>query len=186
MITSVVFSVVKFQNSEGQDVQEIRFSNYTSPANEIKINYPSDWLKKDTGLPASGQGPENKTIIAFSPPEGGVIFRVSVDRLPSASTLQDVSEEELKGISLIAKSLQNVTVEKSGQTSLSNNTAYEILYSYNQEFPTGSMLVKAMVVVTVVNNTKFALSYFGNADSFNSKKKLADSMLDSLQIVKTT
>ena len=154
MITSVIFPVVKFQNSEGQDVQGIKFSKYTSPADGIKINYPLDWLKKDTGLPASGQGPENKTIVAFTPPQRVVILRVSVDRLPPTSTLQDVSQEELKGIFLIAKSLENVTVEKSGQTSLSNNTAYEILYSYNQEFATGSMPVKAMVVVTVVNNTE--------------------------------
>ena len=182
----VVFPVVKFQNSEGQDVQGIKFSEYTSPADGIRINYPSDWLKKDTGLPTSGQGPENKTIVVFTPPQRDVIFRVSVDRLPTTSTLQDVSQEELKGISLIAESHQNVTVEKSGQTSLSNNTAYEILYSYNQEFATGTMPVKAMVVVTVVNNTKFAISYFGNADSFNSKKQLADSMVDSLQIVKAT
>jgi hypothetical protein len=54
MITSVVFSMGKFQNSEGQDVQEIKFSKYTSPADGIKINYPSDWLKKDTGLPGVG------------------------------------------------------------------------------------------------------------------------------------
>jgi hypothetical protein len=182
----VVIPTANFQHGEAQSILPSQhFSKYVSTINGISIDYPLDWLKKDTGLPGSGQGPENKTIVVFTPPEHGVIFRISVDRLPTNSTLHDVIGEELKGISKVAKLGQNLTIEKSIPTILARYPAYEMLYSFGQKFLTGFIPMKAMVIVTVVNDTKYATSYAGVADEFLSKKQLADSMIGSLQIIKS-
>jgi hypothetical protein len=185
LMTLLVIAILSFQRSEAQTLQQPqKFSEYISTTNGIKINYPSNWLKKDTGLPSSGQGPENKTVVVFTPPERGVIFRISVDRLPSNSTLRDVIQEEMKGISKVAELQPNVTIAKSAPTAISNHSAYEMQYGYSQKVQADSIPVRAMVVVTVVNHSKFAVSYAGRADQFLSNKQLADYMTDSLQIGK--
>ena len=184
LMTLLVIPILSFQHSEAQTLQPQKFSEYISPTNGIKVNYPSNWLKKDTGLPDSGQGPENKTVVVFTPPERGVIFRISVDRLPTGSTLRDVVQEEMNGISKVAKLQPNVTITKSGPTALSNHSAYEMQFGYSQKVLTNFIPIRAMVIVTVVNHTKFVVSYAGVADQFLSKKQLADSMTDSLQVVK--
>lgn len=118
----------------------------------------------------------------FIPQERGVIFVILVDRLPTNSTLQDAVQEELKGISKVAKLQQNLNITKQIPISISNHSAYEILVEYNQSYLTGYIRIRAMFVVTVVNRSKFIIDYTGVADRFTSNKQLADAMLDSIQI----
>jgi hypothetical protein len=181
----LIIPMVNFQHTGAQTLQRPqKLSEYVSTINGIKMNYPSNWLKKDSGLPTSNEGPENKTIVAFIPPESGIIFRVSMDRLPNNSTLKDVVREELKGISEVAKLQGNVTILESNSTSLSHHPAHKMLYGFSQKYLTDYIPMRAMVIVTVVNHTKFAISYAGVVDQFLSGIRLANSMIDSLQIVK--
>lgn len=180
----IIVMTANFQYCLAQTtVYQQKYISYTSPIYGIKIKYPSDWFKKDTGLP-DDKNAENKTIVAFRPHEGGVVFVITMHKLPKNSTLQSDIKYGVDQIHKSANSMaSDIRITESSPTVLSHYPAHRIKYGFTMGVGSMKVPVLAMQVFTVVNNTDFTVLYTGSPDPFLFNADKANFMINSLQIM---
>jgi hypothetical protein len=160
-----------------------KFLTYQNSTYGIKIQYPSDWLYKESKASKNSV----QTIVTFaspniatsgiSPDKSVIALTIAVQGLPfhnlSLNTYTSLNVDNLRqaepGFHLLA----------SNDTTLAGrNPAHKITYTFASGF-------KTMAVYTIKGDKAFLLEYITGSDTaYSSYLPIAQKMIDSFQIIK--
>ena len=130
---------------------------YESDDSSISLNYPSDWMTKDSTVTA-----------AFASPDGKALVFLHVDVLPSPMTLEEYHTY------LLSRSSTGVIVESQEDVTLSGYAAHKVVCSFGD--------IKGMYIYTIKGNVVYALSYPSSTSDFDANQATFDDMVKSVII----
>jgi eukaryotic-like serine/threonine-protein kinase len=159
-----------------------KFLTYQNSTYGIKIQYPSDWLYKESNAGTRSV----QTIVTFASPDSVIAPINSTNSLVALT----VAVQSLPFHNLSLNAYTNLNVDNlrqaepgfhllaSNDTTLAGGPAHKITYT----FANG---VKTMAVYTIKENKAFILEYItGSEATYPSYLPIAQKMIDSFQIIK--
>jgi hypothetical protein len=146
-------------------------SVYDSPAYGIRIAYPHDWTKEE------GLG----FVTFFAPKEsdsdlGAENLDVAWDDL-SAQT-KTLNELTQLTISLLPQAFTDYQLIHSGETTLADRPAYEVVFTCKQ----GQYILKVRSVWAVENSKSYTITFAGEESKYTNYQEIVDQMIDSFEI----
>lgn len=160
----------KIAQAETQKTTPDNFLTYENFDYGVKIEYPSDWDKKET----------EDLIIAFvSPKTDSDNFQENLgltmnDLAGQGLTLQKYNE---KAIGQLKQTFPDIKIIESSSTVLSNNPAYKVVFTASN--------LKLMQAWTIKNDIAYIWSYAATENTFSDYLNTIQKMLDSFEITRS-
>ena len=150
-------------------------SVYDNPVYGIRIAYPHDWTKQEGVL--------GTMFVQFLSPwesdsdlvkENLVITWVDLSAQPMT-----LNEYTPLAISLLPQNFPDYQLIHSGETTLADRPAYEVVFTCKQ----GQSIIKGRMVWTVENSKKaYMMLFLGEESKYTNYQEIVDQMIDSFEI----
>jgi PsbP-like protein len=157
------------QEAVAQSITRNNFTTYEDPAHKIKIEYPSNWTKKNNLT--------SDNIVAFRPPPdtygkyAGTGLGVYVHKLHVANiSLEDYSNEQLDYLKN-----QSFTISKSDNTTLAHHPGTNVTYR-------NDLGLQALMVWTIMDDKAYVIVYLAEKGKYNHYLSSIQTMIDSFEI----
>ena len=155
----------------------VEFLKYENSTLGVKTEYPADWEIFESST-------EFTDIVQFTNPayESPLIqrFFISIEHFPpdDNNTLQ-----EFVNSTVYDEDNTNVNILQSNETTIAGNEARRVEYDYYNRFERAN---SAVVIVTILGDKGYVFGYRASPTIYEENLPIAQKMLDSVQIIRTT
>ena len=147
---------------------------YTDSHYKITLNYPPDWDKQEI------HNIITKQVVQFISPENqSASFREKLSiAVEDLSTPQSMAEYTNSSRQEILRQNNNAKILMEGETTLSNNNAYRVIYTTDD----GKNNLKNLTVWTLNNFKVYSITYTAKADEYDKYLNTAEAMIKSFKV----
>jgi hypothetical protein len=156
------------QQAIAQTITQNNFTTYEDPAHKIKIEYPSNWTKKNNLT--------SDNIVAFRPPQdtygkyAGAGLGVYVHKLSVAN----ISLEDYNNVQLDYLKNQSFNISKLDNTTLAHHPGTNVTYG-------NDLGLQALMVWTVMDDKAYVIVYLAEKGKYNHYLSSIERMIDSFE-----
>ena len=151
--------------------QKENFLTYKNFHNEIRIQYPSDWIKSE----------ENR-IISFKSPDVGHASSVSLQTSNLSVSNMSLNMLIKKNIDTQRYYFTNFSLVESTLNNTESKEPYIIIFTYKNRY--SPVEFKSMQVWNSNNNNIYLITYTSQADDFDRYLPIIKYMINSFEIIK--
>jgi len=158
----------KFALESLNERNRTNFLTYKNFILGIAIDYPSNWVKKES------QNRSSNDIVTFISPSGSELVNIR-----GGQPALNISLEQWSGtaIDLLRKSFTNFTLVVSNSTTLSGLPAREIVFSGT--IPSSGHEIKVLELLTIKDGSRFWIAAFVNPNDFSIFQPTLQKMINS-------
>lgn len=155
------------------EISKYFYLTYENPADGIRIKYPAGWVKEELQSPS-------RTLF-YSPPESeSDTFSEQVNILIDDRFTQPITLDEYEELILdqLKYFFTDYNIISTGETTLANNPALEMVYTATQEKSTA----KILQVFTIKNNKVYVITFVSEPREYSDYFGTAQEMINSFEI----